>query len=113
MKPYRVIDLSFSRKLELVGHHRINQELLWECAYYPVPACQECSFNNPNLKCSHSHLLINTRINPPDDLPIVSAKNKTKTRVKRKFSLEELLSNLSAEEREDIEKFIAERRTKG
>jgi hypothetical protein len=110
MKPHKIFHLSKSRQADLVNINPINYELLVECAYYPTPLCRECQFDRPNDKCQRSHILVDTRINPPKYSSVV---NKRKPKVKRKFSLL-MLEGLSDWEIEEISKLIQiqERRTK-
>ncbi len=110
MNPNQVFQLSKSHQSDLANTNPINYELLVECAYYPTPFCKECQFDRPNRACCRSHILIDTRINPPEYSSVV---NKKKVRVKRKFSLL-MLEGLSDWEIEEISKLIElqERRTK-
>ncbi len=105
-----MIDLSKYRIKEFtaanLSHSEINEELLGECAYYPLPAsfsskptkCLNCSMSKPNLKCSHSHLLVLTEPNLP---PL--------ERKKRKI-LAKFLKELNLEDQSALREFIERRR---
>ena len=99
-----VINLSTSMQERVAewkrNGHNLDATLLFNCSYYPRGGCQDCEFDSPNPDCSKSHLLVDTRINPPLNL-------KTKVKSGRKVvSLETLISKLPLEAQEEIRKII-------
>ena len=58
-----MMDLSPIMKIRIKSwHHKVDEKLLHECAYYPRGGCQDCHWMAPNPSCSYSHILIDTRI---------------------------------------------------
>ena len=101
-----IIDLSPAmqermREYQRMGH-KIDETLLYECAYYPRGGCQNCTFDSPNDRCKWAHILIDTRINPPLNQTIKQVKKN------RKINIDVLLSRLPKEVREEIRKILGE-----
>lgn len=108
-----MIDLSFYRRKEFtqarLTYSEINERLLHECAYYPLPAafgskstkCLSCSFETPNPKCKYSHLLTLTN------------ETVTKERGTSKvtsFRVRKEIKKLRDEEVKELIEFVRERR---
>jgi hypothetical protein len=104
-----MIDLSFYRRKEFksanISYSDIDEKLLHECAYYPLPAnpffnlpskCRSCLFKKPNLKCKHSHILTLSEI-------AVETVEKT-------LGVKKLLHEMSKEEVVELIKFVREKR---
>src|SRR3989304_1397695 len=99
-----LIDLSLSMK-ERVDEwqrrgHKTDQTLLYQCAYYPRGGCQHCSFDSPNDRCKWSHILTDTRIDPPLKQTIKQVKKN------RKINIDGLLSRLPTDVQEEIRKIL-------
>lgn len=99
-----IIDLSPSMQ-ERVNQwqrlgHKTDPILLNQCAYYPRGGCQDCTFDQPNDSCKWSHILIDTRINPPLKQTIKQVKKN------RKVNIDVLFSQLPEEVREEIRRII-------
>ena len=80
--------------------HDLDVSLLFNCSYYPRGGCQDCSFDSPNSSCKWSHILTDTRIDPPLKQTIKQVKKN------RKVNIEILLSRLPAEVQDEIRKII-------
>ena len=95
-----IIDLSPSMQERVTEWQRLGHQLdvtlLYQCGYYPRGGCQDCSFDSPNDRCKQSHILIDTRINPP----LLNLKSKKQS--KGKVNFETLLSRLPEEAREAV-----------
>jgi len=99
-----IIDLSPSMK-ERVDQwqrlgHKTDPTLLYQCSYYPRGGCQDCSFDSPKEDCKWSHILIDTRIDPPVKQTIKQVKKN------RKINIEVLLSRLPVEVQDEIRKIL-------
>lgn len=70
-----VLDLRWTVKKEIErnwGGRDIPGDLITQCAYFPKAPycvfgvwyhhCEKCTFEKPNMKCKHAHILVDTRI---------------------------------------------------
>lgn len=105
-----IVDLSKSMQRRVIEWrrmgHQLDATLIHQCAYYPRGGCQFCQFDSPFSDCQWSHILIDTRINPPS----ITSQIKPNKNRKKAVSLEVLLSRLPKEAREEIMR-IAEGRS--
>jgi hypothetical protein len=107
----KVLELSWNRKKEIERNWEgrdIPYDLINQCAYFPrepywvfgkkIQPCEECSFSQPNEKCSRAHILVDTRIEG------VSVKCKVKR--KKKSGLSRLLDQMKEEDRMNVEEYL-------
>ena len=75
VKGEQVLELRWTVKRDIErnwGGRDIPKDLITQCAYFPrapywvfgveYHLCEHCTFERPNPKCKHSHILIDTRI---------------------------------------------------